>query len=130
MAERSKALRSGRSPLLWAWVRIPLLTCVFSYIFYFFFTGIGEYVNTRNGMPSHLHPTSALFGMGFTADHIVYHELVMLSKEYMQVKNRIVITFFYTVILTRKVDLRSFFPNHSVVQCLIFSSNIPKGALE
>ena len=29
MAERSKALRSGRSPLLWAWVRIPLLTNVF-----------------------------------------------------------------------------------------------------
>ena len=26
MAERSKALRSGRSPLLRAWVRIPLLT--------------------------------------------------------------------------------------------------------
>ena len=29
MAERSKALRSGRSPLLWAWVRIPLLTKYF-----------------------------------------------------------------------------------------------------
>ena len=29
MAEWSKALRSGRSPLLWAWVRIPLLTKVF-----------------------------------------------------------------------------------------------------
>ena len=29
MAERSKALRSGRSPLLWAWVRIPLLTNFF-----------------------------------------------------------------------------------------------------
>ena len=29
MAERSKALRSGRSPLLWAWVRIPLLTMHF-----------------------------------------------------------------------------------------------------
>ena len=29
---------------------------------------------------------SALFGMGFTADHIVYHELVMTAKEYMQVK--------------------------------------------
>ena len=28
MAERSKALRSGRSPLLWAWVRIPLLTTI------------------------------------------------------------------------------------------------------
>ncbi len=26
MAEWSQALRSGRSPLLWAWVRIPLLT--------------------------------------------------------------------------------------------------------
>ena len=31
MAERSKALRSGRSPLLWAWVRIPLLTRVLSF---------------------------------------------------------------------------------------------------
>ena len=40
----------------------------------------------RNGMPAHLHPTSALFGMGFTADHIVYHELVMTGKEYMQVR--------------------------------------------
>ncbi|KRX21891.1 hypothetical protein T07_2912 [Trichinella nelsoni] len=29
MAERSKALRSGRSPLLWAWVRIPLLSRCF-----------------------------------------------------------------------------------------------------
>ena len=28
MAEWSKALRSGRSPLMWAWVRIPLLTKV------------------------------------------------------------------------------------------------------
>ena len=49
--------------------------------------GIGEYVNTRTGMPAHLHPTSALFGMGFTADHIVYHELVMTGKEYMQVSH-------------------------------------------
>ena len=29
MAEWSKALRSGRSPLLRAWVRIPLLTIYF-----------------------------------------------------------------------------------------------------
>ena len=28
MAERSKALRSGRSPLIRAWVRIPLLTVI------------------------------------------------------------------------------------------------------
>ena len=47
------------------------------------FRGIGEYVNARNGMPANLHPTSALFGMGFTADYVVYHELVMTTKEYM-----------------------------------------------
>lgn len=46
--------------------------------------GIGEYVNARNGMPANLHPTSALFGLGFTADYVVYHELVMTAKEYMQ----------------------------------------------
>ncbi|CAG0912978.1 unnamed protein product [Notodromas monacha] len=46
--------------------------------------GLGEYVNLRTGMPCHLHPTSALFGMGYTPDYIVYHELVMTSKEYMQ----------------------------------------------
>ena len=38
------------------------------------------YVNMRTGMPCHLHPTSALFGMGYTPDYIVYHELVMTSK--------------------------------------------------
>ena len=37
-------------------------------------------MNMRTGMPCHLHPTSALFGMGFTPDYIVYHELVMTSK--------------------------------------------------
>lgn len=46
--------------------------------------GIGEYVNCRTGMPCHLHPTSALFGLGNTPDYVVYHELVMTAKEYMQ----------------------------------------------
>ncbi|KAH0561871.1 pre-mRNA-splicing factor ATP-dependent RNA helicase PRP16 [Cotesia glomerata] len=46
--------------------------------------GIGEYINLRTGMPCHLHPTSALFGMGFTPDYVVYHELVMTAREYMQ----------------------------------------------
>ena len=46
--------------------------------------GIGEYVNSRTGMPCHLHPTSALYGMGFTPDFVVYHELVMTTKEYMR----------------------------------------------
>uniref|UniRef100_A0A674DE11 Pre-mRNA-splicing factor ATP-dependent RNA helicase PRP16 n=1 Tax=Salmo trutta TaxID=8032 RepID=A0A674DE11_SALTR len=42
--------------------------------------GIGEYVNVRTGMPCHLHPTSSLFGMGYTPDYITYHELVMTTK--------------------------------------------------
>ncbi|CAM0947729.1 unnamed protein product [Alopecurus aequalis] len=46
--------------------------------------GIGEYVNCRNGMPCHLHPSSALYGLGYTPDYIVYHELVLTTKEYMQ----------------------------------------------
>ncbi|KRZ44382.1 putative pre-mRNA-splicing factor ATP-dependent RNA helicase mog-1, partial [Trichinella pseudospiralis] len=46
--------------------------------------GIGEYVNLRTGIPCFLHPTSALFGMGYTPDYVVYHELVMTAKEYMQ----------------------------------------------
>ena len=45
--------------------------------------GIGEYVNMRTGMPCHVHPTSALYGMGYTPDYIVYHELVMTTREYM-----------------------------------------------
>jgi len=46
--------------------------------------GIGQYVNLRTGMPCHLHPTSALYGMGYAPDYIVYHELVMTTKEYMR----------------------------------------------
>ncbi|VDM39928.1 unnamed protein product [Toxocara canis] len=46
--------------------------------------GIGEYVSVRTGIPCFLHPTSALFGMGYMPDYVVYHELVMTAKEYMQ----------------------------------------------
>ena len=48
--------------------------------------GIGEYVHCRTGMPCHLHPTSALFGMGYTPDYVVYHELIMTSKVNLQFK--------------------------------------------
>eukprot|EP00882_Tetradesmus_deserticola_P004928 GHRQ01005192.1.p1 GENE.GHRQ01005192.1~~GHRQ01005192.1.p1 ORF type:complete len:636 (+),score=353.65 GHRQ01005192.1:179-1909(+) len=48
------------------------------------FKGIGEYVNCRTGMPCHLHPSSALYGLGYTPDYVAYHELVFTSKEYMQ----------------------------------------------
>lgn len=46
--------------------------------------GIGEYVSLRTGIPAFLHPTSALYGMGYTPDYVVYHELIMTTKEYMQ----------------------------------------------
>ena len=51
MAERSKALRSGRSPLLWAWVRIPLLTKVFG-LLKFWRQPFGL-VDTASKWPSH-----------------------------------------------------------------------------
>jgi hypothetical protein len=53
----------------------PFLSLALSFV-----KGIGEYVNLRTGMPCHLHPTSALFGCGFTPDYIVYHELIMTTK--------------------------------------------------
>ncbi|XP_024928631.2 pre-mRNA-splicing factor ATP-dependent RNA helicase DEAH7 isoform X2 [Ziziphus jujuba] len=46
--------------------------------------GVGEYVNCRNGMPCHLHPSSALYGMGCISEYVVYHELILTTKEYMQ----------------------------------------------
>ncbi|KAJ0406647.1 hypothetical protein P43SY_009758 [Pythium insidiosum] len=46
--------------------------------------GIGEYVNMLTGMPCHLHPSAALFGLGYTPDFVVYHELIYTTKEYMQ----------------------------------------------
>ncbi|ELU36859.1 pre-mRNA splicing factor ATP-dependent RNA helicase prp16 [Rhizoctonia solani AG-1 IA] len=47
--------------------------------------GIGEFVNIRSGLPTHLHPTSALYGLGckYTPSYVIYHELIMTSKEYM-----------------------------------------------
>ena len=62
--------------------------------------GIGEYVNIRTGLPTHLHPTSALYGLGCkchlspfcahtdvsatdTPTYVIYHELILTSKEYM-----------------------------------------------
>jgi pre-mRNA-splicing factor ATP-dependent RNA helicase DHX38/PRP16 len=38
--------------------------------------GLGQYVNLRTGVPCHLHPTSALYSLGFQCDYIIYHELV------------------------------------------------------
>ncbi|KIY61252.1 P-loop containing nucleoside triphosphate hydrolase protein [Cylindrobasidium torrendii FP15055 ss-10] len=45
--------------------------------------GIGEFVNIRSSMPTHLHPTSVLYELGYTPTYVVYHELILTSKEYM-----------------------------------------------
>jgi len=46
--------------------------------------GLGEYINLKTGMVCYLHPTSALYGLGYTPEYIVYHELIYTKKEYMQ----------------------------------------------
>ncbi|KAK8849593.1 hypothetical protein IAR55_004928 [Kwoniella newhampshirensis] len=40
--------------------------------------GIGEYMNIRTGLPCVLHPTSALYGLGYMPDYVVYHEQYMM----------------------------------------------------
>ncbi|KAL5121295.1 DEAH-box RNA helicase prp16 [Pleosporales sp. CAS-2024a] len=45
--------------------------------------GIGEYINLRTSVTIQLHPTSALYGLGYLPDYLVYHELILTSKEYM-----------------------------------------------
>ncbi|GKD33984.1 pre-mRNA-splicing factor ATP-dependent RNA helicase DEAH7 isoform X2 [Tanacetum coccineum] len=45
--------------------------------------GVGEYVNCRNGIPCHPHPSSALYGLGYTPDYVVYDEPILTTKEYM-----------------------------------------------
>lgn len=51
--------------------------------------GIGEYVTLLTGIPCHLHPTSALYGMGMLPDYVVYHELVMTTKEFMSISTNV-----------------------------------------
>ncbi|MCD7461004.1 hypothetical protein HAX54_044983 [Datura stramonium] len=46
--------------------------------------GIGEYVNCRNRMPCNLHAKSALHGLGYTPDYVIYHKAILTTKEYMQ----------------------------------------------
>lgn len=45
--------------------------------------GIGDYVNMLTGIPAALHPSSSLFGLGYTPDYVCYHELISTTKEYM-----------------------------------------------
>ena len=45
--------------------------------------GVGEYANLRSSVTVQLHPTSALSGLGYLPDYVVYHELILTSREYM-----------------------------------------------
>ncbi|SMQ51264.1 unnamed protein product [Zymoseptoria tritici ST99CH_3D7] len=47
--------------------------------------GLGEYINLRTSVSMNLHPTSALYNSGDPPDYVVYHELILTSKEYMSV---------------------------------------------
>ncbi|CAF1367050.1 unnamed protein product, partial [Rotaria sordida] len=48
---------------------------------------IGEYINLRTTMPCYLHPTSGLFRCEFTFDYIVYHELIMTTKDSLKTRS-------------------------------------------
>ncbi|KAK9464958.1 pre-mRNA-splicing factor ATP-dependent RNA helicase prp16 [Lipomyces arxii] len=45
--------------------------------------GLGEYINLRTSVTVQLHPTSSLYGLGYLPDYVIYHELVLTSKEFM-----------------------------------------------
>jgi len=80
MAQRKMAPKTAGNS--WDAVRKAICSC------YFYnaakMKGIGEYMNVLNGMPAHLHPSSALFGLGYTPDYVVYHELILTSREFMR----------------------------------------------
>ena len=46
-------------------------------------TGLKRYVNLKTGMKVELHPTSVLFGIDDPPNYVIYHELLMTTKEYM-----------------------------------------------
>ena len=47
--------------------------------------GVAEYANLRSGMTSSVHPTSALYGLGYLPEYVVYHQIMLTSKTYMSV---------------------------------------------
>ena len=44
--------------------------------------GLSEFVNLHSGITCHLHPSSALAGLNYVPEYIVYHELVLTSRHY------------------------------------------------
>ncbi|TRY50620.1 Prp16p pre-mRNA splicing factor HrpA family SFII helicase [Cryptosporidium tyzzeri] len=44
---------------------------------------IGQYVNLSTSVPTYIHPSSSLFLSGVNPDYLIYHEVIITSKEYM-----------------------------------------------
>ena len=110
MAERSKALRSGRSLVLQAWVRIPLLTNIFISTLYilksnkkqsvktgnvFFFTSVQMKVIDKNKTKNYilLYYTNLPTGLGtieFNSDRIYNIAIIQhISDIAASIKNHI-----------------------------------------
>ena len=66
------------------WDAVRRAICAAYFVHAARFKAVGEYVDCRSGAPAHLHPSSALYGLGYTPDYVVYHELIATQKEYMQ----------------------------------------------
>ncbi|KAL6947523.1 hypothetical protein ACO0RG_000098 [Hanseniaspora osmophila] len=44
--------------------------------------GLNKYISLQNGMTLQIHPTSSLFGLPDLPPYIIYHDLLLTSKEY------------------------------------------------
>jgi len=84
----SDIMQSQRMPLVAAgnsnWDRVRKAICSAYFYNSALMKGLGDYRNLLTGIPCHVHPTSALAGLGYTPDYVTYHELVMTSKSFMQ----------------------------------------------
>ncbi len=43
---------------------------------------LGEYYNLRTGLACAVHPSSCLFNLGYIPDYIIYHKVILTSREY------------------------------------------------
>lgn len=77
-------------------LRIPVKSCGFNndevilkcicstfYLNVAKFHKYAQYINLQNGLTVLLHPTSSLFSLSSSPDYIIYHEILLTSKEYM-----------------------------------------------
>eukprot|EP00624_Nannochloropsis_granulata_P003795 evm.model.NODE_29163_length_12829_cov_16.997583.1 len=79
-SQRMSLVAAGNSN----WDRVRKAICSAYFYNSALMKGLGDYRNLLTGIPCHVHPTSALAGLGYTPDYVTYHELVMTSKSFMQ----------------------------------------------